>query len=107
MAKTKLDKLADLQSKKDQIEAQIQAIKQQENAEERKKDTRRKILIGGAVLAKLKRNEWPQKQLLDLLDGELTANRDRALFDGLTLKPSDAKPEPKKPTGAPNGGNRS
>lgn len=81
MAKTTSKKLAEFLEKQKQLQAQIQVLKQRENAVERKKDTRRKILIGGAVLAKIKRGEWPYQQLVDLLDEALTLERDRALFD--------------------------
>ena len=47
MAKTKNEKLAELLEKEAQIKAQIQAIKQRDTDAERKKDARRKILIGG------------------------------------------------------------
>ena len=60
MAKTTKDKLAELMKKEAELKAQIQAIKARENEEERKRDTRRKILIGGVVLSKVKRGEWNQ-----------------------------------------------
>ncbi|EIM2306797.1 mobilization protein [Salmonella enterica] len=85
MAKTRAEKLEELQKKENQIKAQIQQLKQREQAEERKKDTRRKILIGGAILAKLKRGEWNHQQLIALLDSELKTERDRALFEELNL----------------------
>jgi len=81
MAKTSKEKLAELLAKEAQIRAQIQALANREKTAERKKDTRRKILIGGVILAKVRRGEWPQQQLVDLLDGELQQERDRALFD--------------------------
>lgn len=80
MAKIQKDKLAELLEKEAQLKARIQALKQRESADERKKDARRKILIGGAIIAKVKRGEWHQQQLVDLLDGELKADRDRELF---------------------------
>jgi len=63
MAKTTKDKLADLMKKEAELKAQIQAIKARESEEERKRDTRRKILIGGVVLSKVKRGEWSQEKL--------------------------------------------
>lgn len=102
MAKTKAEKLEELKKKEAQIKAQIQAIKAQESTEERKKDARRKILIGGAVLAKVKRGEWHEKQLHDLLNSELKADRDRELF-GLPLIPANKTAE----QGSTDGGNRS
>ena len=92
MAKTRAEKLEELRRKESQIKAQIQQLKQRDQAEERRKDTRRKILIGGAVLAKIKRGEWNYQQLVSLLDSELKSDRDRALFDELNLKAVDASP---------------
>lgn len=87
MAKTPHDQLTELRQKEAQIRAQIQAIETRAKEADRKKDARRKILIGAAVLAKIKRGAWPQKQLLDLVDSELKSDRDRLLFD---LKPLPA-----------------
>jgi hypothetical protein len=55
---------------------------------ERKRDTRRKILIGGAVLAAIAHEGMPaihsSQELLAWLDPRLTRPHDRAVFD---LKP--------------------
>jgi len=55
---------------------------------ERKRDTRRKILIGGAVLAAIAHEGVPairtSQELLAWLDPRLTRPHDRAVFD---LKP--------------------
>ncbi|WP_247178546.1 mobilization protein [Escherichia coli] len=93
MAKSRAEKLEELRQKEAQIKAQIQQLKQREQTEERKKDTRRKILIGGAVLAKIKRGEWNYHQLVSLLDNELKNDRDRALFDEMGLKAVDTRKE--------------
>jgi hypothetical protein len=102
MAKTKAEKLAELQEKEAQIKAQIQAIKARDSEEERKRDTRRKILIGGVVLSKVKRGEWSQEKLKTLLDNELKADRDRELF-GFSLLASNETP---KDNGSTDGGNQ-
>lgn len=81
MAKKSGEKLAELLEKQKQLQAQIQMLKAKETEAERKKDTRRKIVIGGAVLAKVRRGDWPYQQLVDLVDDVLTSDRDRALFD--------------------------
>lgn len=94
MAKTTQDKLAELLEKESQLKAQIQALKQREAEAERKKDARRKILIGGAVLAKVKRGEWHMNQLQDLLNSELKADRDRELFDLPSLNQNQASEAP-------------
>lgn len=91
MAKTAEEQLAELRQKESQIRAQIQMIEARAKEADRKKDARRKILIGGAILAKVKRGDWSQKQLIDLLHFELKLDRDRALFDLKPLPVSQSK----------------
>ena len=93
MAKNPSDKLAELLQQEAQLKARIQLLKNRESAAERKRDTRRKILIGGAILARVKRGAWHQKQLMDLLEQELVEDRDRVLFD-LPVKVPQSPPLP-------------
>jgi len=55
------------------------------NRTERKRDTRRKILIGGAVIAAIKHGGMPaipsESELVCWLDERLTHEHDRAAFD--------------------------
>ncbi|MGL5287962.1 MAG: hypothetical protein ACRC9N_00385 [Aeromonas sp.] len=44
-------------------------------------DTRRKILIGAVILAKVDKGEWPKEKLMMMLDKELKRTDERALFD--------------------------
>jgi hypothetical protein len=76
------DKLARLREKRKTIVTQIQREENRLKKEERKKDTRRKILIGAAILHKAD-NEPEYKQWLvhQLLGGFLERDNDRALFD--------------------------
>ena len=74
-------RLEEITRKRDQLNAQIQQLKARERSEERKRDTRRKILIGGVILKLVKRGDWTQTQLQELLDRELILDRDRILFD--------------------------
>jgi superfamily I DNA and RNA helicase len=71
-------KLKQEKAKKQQIEARKRAA---ESKVKRSIDTRRKILVGAAILAKVERGEWPQEKLLAMLDASLTRIDDRALFD--------------------------
>lgn len=48
---------------------------------ERSRDTRRKVLVGAVILARVERGEWPREKLLALLDTALTRPDERALFD--------------------------
>ncbi len=75
------DKLKALTTKREQINAQIQTLRAKEQSQQRKQDTRRKILIGGVVLKMLKTGEMPQERLTEILDKHLASARDRALFD--------------------------
>jgi hypothetical protein len=71
-------KLKQEKAKKQKIEALKRAA---ESKAKRSIDTRRKILVGAAILAKVERGEWPQDKLLAMLDASLTRADDRALFD--------------------------
>ena len=75
---TRLEKLLE---KEAQLKAQIQQAKAVERTLEKKRDTRRKILIGAAVMARVERGEWPQQDLLKMMDGFLTRPHERVLFD--------------------------
>lgn len=66
---------------------QLQVLKQKKEAREKAKlnkaeraaDTRRKVLLGALVMARVARGDWTQEQLADLTN-ELTRPDDRALF---------------------------
>jgi len=75
---TKLDKLL---QKEAQLKAQIQLAKSAERTLEKKRDTRRKILIGAAVIARVESGRWPQADLLEMMDGFLTRPNERDLFE--------------------------
>lgn len=63
---------------------QAKAMKQKQEARDRMKDraldTRRKILVGAAVLARVQRGEMSETDLRSMLDVALTRADDRALF---------------------------
>jgi hypothetical protein len=92
MAKAKLDQqIETLQEKLKQLKTRQQAIENRKKAiaaqRERKADTRRKILIGAIVMAKVEQRVMDEKLLRRWLDEALTRSDDRALF-GLTTKSS-------------------
>lgn len=66
---------------------------------ERKRDTRRKILIGGAVLAAIEHEGVPamrsKSELCRWLDARLTRPHDRAVFD---LREEDGEPAKVRPS---------
>jgi len=73
-----LAKLKQLKAQKQAIEAR-ERTKQKE--QERKDDTRRKILLGSYLLKKMKDNEANKEKILAELNEYLTEERDRKLFN--------------------------
>lgn len=93
---SKRDKLLEQQR---QLAAKLAALDAREKEAERKNDTRRKILIGGAIIAAIKRGTFSDEQLTVILNRELVADRDRALFDLPARAGVDgAKVEPERPS---------
>ncbi|CQR42211.1 conserved hypothetical protein [Thiomonas sp. CB3] len=82
-------KLKQERAKKQQIEARKRAA---ESKAKRSQDTRRKILVGAAILAKVERGEWPRDKLLAMMEATLTRDDDRALF-GLPEDPQQVQKE--------------
>lgn len=88
MSKTSenLDKKIEAQLEKlKQLKAQKQAIEARERAkqkeQDRKDDTRRKILLGSYLIKKMESNEANKQKILADLNEYLTENRDRKLFN--------------------------
>lgn len=73
-----LEKLKQLKAQKQAIEAR-ERTKQKE--QERKDDTRRKILLGSYLIKKIQSNEANKDKVLAELDDYLTEDRDRQLFN--------------------------
>ncbi len=78
--KTRLNRLDSLKKKKAQLESQIQSIEAVEKSKERKRDTRRKILIGSYFLDKA-REEDSLDEIIGEMDTYLMRDSDRVLFD--------------------------
>ena len=71
----------ELLKKKQQIENRIKALEARQNLQDRKDDTRRKILAGAIVLHHAKLKPDFQKWLSDELNRSLDKPQDRALFE--------------------------
>lgn len=86
------DRIADLEKRLKQAKALKQQRDARERAAEKKRqraeETRRKILVGAVILAKVERGEWPKERLREWMDQALTRADDRALF-GLLTVPSE------------------
>ena len=77
-----LEKLKQLKAQKQAIESRE---KTKQNEQERKDDTRRKILLGSYLIKKMNANEANKEKILAELNEYLTEDRDRQLFDLLIL----------------------
>lgn len=67
--------------RRDAINRRIRRAKYRVSAEERKRRTRRLILLGAWTERRMKDNPETQRRVLEGLDADLERNRDRALFD--------------------------
>ena len=78
------DKITQLEEKLRQLRAREQAVDARrrilESRRRRKDDTRRKILVGAIVLAKVEQGELDSGQLRRWLEAALTRPDDRGLF---------------------------
>ena len=79
-----MDKVAALEQRKRKLEEKLRAAQVKERslisrqkAEERKLDARRKIIIGGAVIAAVRAGKLKKEWLEDLLDVWVTREKDR------------------------------
>jgi large subunit ribosomal protein L7/L12 len=81
-----------LKKKKEQLNAQIQKLESLQKSRERKRDTRRKILIGACFMDKAA-EDGSLDSLYQQLDGYLKRNSDRELF-GLEGLPNEKESEP-------------
>jgi hypothetical protein len=82
----KLDeRISSLETKLKQLKVRQQRIDSRARSlasrRARKEDTRRKILIGATVLARIDRHELDHADLHAWLDAHLTRDDDRAIFD--------------------------
>lgn len=85
-------KLKQLKAQKQQMEARQRAAAAKVT---RQQDTRRKVLVGAVILAKVECGEWPKDKLLAMLDSTLIRAGDRALFE-LSPEASQQGKEPVK-----------
>ena len=80
------DKIRKLKEQRARINAEIQRVKGRESLEERKRETRRKILAGAMVLDRVARKDLSEKLFKADMDRFLDRDQDRALF-GLPPRP--------------------
>ena len=101
MAETELDRA---QKRYEQAKARLQALRNREAAKERKIDTRRKVILGGALMD-LATRDTNAAALLDRLIRNLPREQDRKTFEGWSLEArtaaesEDNRAAPSRPPG--------
>ena len=81
------DRIRKLEEQRARINAEIQRVRGRESQEERKRETRRKILAGAMVLDRVARKDLSEKLFKADMDRFLDRDQDRMLF-GLPPKAS-------------------
>ena len=79
-------KIEALKAEQKRISAQMARLRASQRTDERKRDTRRKILVGAVVMNQAETNDSARTRLWTLLDKALEKDRDRELFG---LKPRE------------------
>ena len=74
-------RLEKLLEKREQLNAEIQKVRARQSAQERKEETRRKILLGALVKEMMSSGELDEAIIMKRLEGFLTRDIDRKLFD--------------------------
>ena len=92
--KTMQERKAELENKRQQITAQLARIEAREKQKERKKDTRQKIIVGGAVLAHARLDAAFADQLAAILGKAVTRDIDKDTIADLFSKPDTGKIQP-------------
>jgi len=70
----------------EQAKARLYATKARETKQQRKRDTRRKVILGGALIELADRDQ-PARSMMHRLIGNLSREQDRKMFD-----PNEALP---------------
>lgn len=80
MSTKELEKIERLRKKQAEVTAKLQAEEARYAVKERKRDTRRKILIGSYYMEQARKNDQWEK-IKERMDEYLTRDSDRELFD--------------------------
>jgi hypothetical protein len=77
------DRLASLAERQQQLEARRQSLLAVKKTGERKRDTRRRVIVGAAVLSEVQVNDAFAATIGELLDRQVVNKADRALIADL------------------------
>lgn len=97
MAKDYDEQLAKLKAKREQLDARMSKLAQQAKDENRKRDARRKIIVGGAILAYMEKDESFARAVRSILGAYVGRPKDKEVIEDLLnelTKPAPAAPAP-------------
>ncbi len=77
---SKEEKLKQLEERRDKLNARIARDRARLGQDERRRDTRKKILAGAFLLQCVEQGEWPRERFMAGMAAFLTNDRDRELF---------------------------
>lgn len=86
---TQLEKLKQRQKN---LQNQIKKAQAKETQRQRKEDTRRKVLVGAAILEEVEAGKFPKEELQKMLGSRLKDSRARQLFEHLFDLADSSKP---------------
>jgi hypothetical protein len=77
------EQIAAVKARKDKASARLTVLQGKAKKEERKRDTRRKIIVGGMVIAAMEKSPALAARIGELLDGQVTRPHDREVIADL------------------------
>jgi len=89
------DRIASLKAKKDALAARLNKLQAMAKTDERKRDTRRKIVVGAAVLAAMEKDSVLALKVRELLLRVVTRENDRAVVAELLAPPAAPASKPR------------
>ena len=99
MTEKSTDRLTRLQQRKAELERQIAEAERAARESDRKRDTRRKIIVGGAILAAIESSPGLLEMVKTVLAQRVTRAHDRAAVADLLGDPGPAKTPPPEVSG--------
>src|ERR1700722_16564765 len=94
MAKPLFDRIVALNAKKEKLDADLNAAMAKAKVDARKRDTRRKILVGGAILAAIASDPGLAGMVSLVFDMSITRPADREMVGDLLEEKAKVSPEP-------------
>jgi hypothetical protein len=91
MVKPLSDRIAEIKARKEKLAAQLNTLSAKAKTEARKNDTRRKIVVGAAMLTAIEKDEDLARVVRKVLTRFISRDRDRSVVADL-LGPSPAPP---------------